>query len=218
VGVIATAADLTQSTAALNVTVANVAAPTPTPPPTPVQWAIVSPAANAIVTGDLTVTTTGPLAYRVEVRRLDGTTVLSRVWSAADPSPSKVFLTGTLPSGPYVLALMISAVQNPPELSVPFTLDNPPTPTPTPAPTPTPTPAPTQTPIVLADTEHARIQAGLAAELARVLTPAVVTPPTCAVTITSVLVPYANGDWRFTVRSSACLPAPVNGTSLLVIK
>ncbi len=64
----------------------------------------------------------------------------------------------------------------------------------------------------------AQIQSVVASELQKALAPVIQTPPTCPVTIISVLSPYANGDWRFTVRATPCLAAPVKGSVLQVIK
>ncbi len=87
-----------------------------------------------------------------------------------------------------------------------------PTPTPTVTPTPTPTPPPNDPTAALA-----RLEAAMARLEASHL-PVLVVPPTCPATVASVQAPYANGDWRFTVRATNCLNAPVNGKVIQVIK
>lgn len=107
-----------------------------------------------------------------------------------------------------------------------------PTPTPTPSPTPSPTPTPSPVPTVdlsansltaLAQIVSSAIQSNyqqIAAQLNAILAAVSQPPqPTCPATISGVSTPYANGDYRFTVRTSpGCLAAPVTGRAILIVK
>ncbi len=203
-----------------------VVTPTPTPTPTvtpiPVQnITITSPISGATVGRSIpvTVVVTGVTEpFRVSLQDA-GSVQLAVGIVLAGSTTVTIAVPATVVDGNYWLAARLTANGSPLGALVPVKLVSV-------VPTPTPTPTVDLTPIIqqaAANQDQTVTLLGqiqlTANQIKSLLQPIVVTPPTCEVTIVSVLADYAAGDYKYQVRyPKACGPKLAPSTTVLWVK